>query len=131
MIDHLNAIVLPVRDVKACAHFYRDKLGLELTELHEEDAYLTIGGGSPVLALKSLALSAREISEGRIKPDEDPVKRTQLVVFVGDVDAEYADLLGKGVRFVKAPTTQEGGWRTAHFEDPEGNLWEVSQRPKR
>ena len=131
MIDHLNAVVLAVKDVKGCAHFYRDKLGLRLDELLEEEAYLSIGPGAPVLALKSVRLVSREISESRIRPEEEAVQRTQLVVFVADVDTEHSALLKKGVRFVDLPTTKPDGWRTVHFEDPSGNLWELSQRPKR
>lgn len=132
MIDRIDAIVLPVKDVEACAAFYRDKLGFRLDEIHEEEAYLSLGKpGTPVLALKSVALAAKEVSAAKIRPGEETVKRDQLVVFVDDVDAEHRSLLEKGVRFVNKPTTKDDGWRTAHFEDPDGNLWEISQRPKR
>lgn len=132
MIDHLNAVVLPVKDVKACAFFYRDKLGLSLDELQEEEAYLTMGAQkAPVIALKSLAMSAREVTAEKIKPEQEPVKRVQLVVFVPDIVAEKAALEAKGVKFFDAVSGEEGEWRTAHFEDPEGNIWEIAQRPKR
>ena len=131
MIDHINAIVLAVRDVEKCALFYRDKLGFNLDQLERDEAYLTIGsGGGIVLALKSLDLLAKEISTERIRPQQEGIKRTHCVVFVADLDAEYRDLSGKGVHFVDPPKTQAGGWRNAHFEDPEGNLWEISQRPR-
>lgn len=121
MIDRVNAIVLVVGDVEKCAVFYRDKLGFDLMQLERDEAYLRIGsGGGVVLALKSFDLAGKEISPERIKPGELGVKTTHCVAFVGDVDAEYRDLLGKGVHFVNAPKTLEGGWRTAHFEDPEG-----------
>jgi predicted enzyme related to lactoylglutathione lyase len=131
MIDHINALVLPVRDVKACAVFYRDRVGFNLDQLDDEEGYLTIGGGI-VLAIKSIDLVAKQISQERIRPQEkEGIKRTHFVVFVNNVDDEYRELTKKGVRFVKAPTTQPDGWRTAHFEDPENNLWEISQRPKK
>ncbi len=131
MIDHLNAFVLVVREVEKCALFYRDKLGFDLTQLEREEAYLRMGSESGiVLALKSLELAAREISEARIRPTQESFERNHFVVFVPDLDAEYNDLLGKGVHFVNPPKSQEGGWRTAHFEDPAGNLWEIAQRPK-
>ncbi|MDG6909803.1 MAG: VOC family protein [Nitrososphaerota archaeon] len=123
--------MLAVEDVGGCATFYRDKLGFHLDEMHDEDAYLSFGPGAPVLALKTIALAAKEVSESVIRPNEEAIKRTQLVVFVSDVDAEYAELRRKGARFVNSPSTKEGGWRTAHFVDPEGNLWEISQRPRR
>jgi catechol 2,3-dioxygenase-like lactoylglutathione lyase family enzyme len=131
MIDHINAIVLAVRDVEKCALFYRDKLTFNLEQLERDEAYLTIGpGGGIVLALKSLDLLAGQISEERIKPRQESLKRTHCVVFVTDLDAEYNDLLQKGVHFLSSPRTQEGGWRTAHFEDPENNFWEIAQHPR-
>ncbi|MDG6994724.1 MAG: VOC family protein [Nitrososphaerota archaeon] len=36
------------------------------------------------------------------------------------------DLKSKGVHFIKPPTTHPWGQRIAYFEDPEGNLWEIS-----
>ncbi len=132
MISHINAIVFVVRDVNKCALFYRDKLGFSLDQLERDEAYLTIDtGGGPVLALKSLELAAQQISQDRIKPQQESLKRNHCVVFVPDLDAEYKELLGKGVAFISAPKSQEGGWQTAHFEDPDGNLWELAQRPKR
>jgi catechol 2,3-dioxygenase-like lactoylglutathione lyase family enzyme len=121
---------LAVRDVEKCALFYRDKLGFGLDQLERDEAYLTMGSsGGIVLALKSVDLVAEQISQDRIKPRQESVKRNHFVVFVTDVDVEYNDLLGKGVYFVNPPKSQEGGWRTAHFEDPDGNLWEIAQRP--
>ena len=35
---------------------------------------------------------------------------------VTDIDAEYRDLLDKGVHFVHSPKSLEGGRRTAHFQ---------------
>jgi lactoylglutathione lyase len=132
LIDHINAIVLPVRDVKTCASFYQDKLGFSLGELENDEAYLTFGDkGGIVIALKSLDLVTKEISEERIRPSEESVKRTHLVVFVSDVDKEYEELKEKGVHFVNSPSTKADGWRTAHFEDPESNLWEIAQGPKK
>jgi catechol 2,3-dioxygenase-like lactoylglutathione lyase family enzyme len=82
-----------------------------------------------VLAIKSLELAAQEISEERIRPTQKSFERNHFVVFVTDIDAEYHDLLDKGVHFVDSPKSLEGGWHTAHFEDPDGNLWEIAQRP--
>ncbi len=130
MINRINALVLVVRDVENCALFYRDKLGFNLDQLERDEAYLTVGsGGGIVLALKSLDLAAKQISPERIRPQQETVKRTHCVVFVTDVDAEYSDLSRKGVHFLNPPKTLPDGWRTAHFEDPDENLWEIAQRP--
>ncbi len=130
MIDHINAIVFAVRDVEKCAVFYRDKLGFSLDQLEQDEAYLTLGSsGGIVLALKSMDLVAEQISQDLIRPQQETVKANHCVVFVTDLDGEYNDLLRKGVHFINPPRSQEGGWLTAHFEDPDGNLWEIAQRP--
>ncbi len=130
MINRINAIVLVVRDVENCALFYRDKLGFNLDQLEPDEAYLTIGsGGGVVLALKSLDLAAKQISPEWTSRRQDSVKRNHCVVFVTDVDAEYSDLSRKGVHFLNPPKTLPDGWRIAHFEDPDENLWELAQRP--
>ncbi len=53
--------------------------------------------------------------------------RGLLAAGVADVDAAYEELKGKGVTLVRPPTHQRWGLRTAHFADPEGNLWEINQ----
>jgi catechol 2,3-dioxygenase-like lactoylglutathione lyase family enzyme len=129
VIERINAIVVPVRDVRTCALFYSEKLGFTLDQLENQEAYLTLPGKGTVLALKSMEFLAKEISQEKIGPGERSFNRTHCVTFVDNVDKEFEDLSRKGVHFVKAPETREGGWRTAHVEDPEGNLWEISQRP--
>jgi uncharacterized glyoxalase superfamily protein PhnB len=39
----------------------------------------------------------------------------------------FEDLKAKGVTFVQPPTDKWWGRRMAHFTDPEGNLWEITQ----
>jgi uncharacterized glyoxalase superfamily protein PhnB len=59
--------------------------------------------------------------------ERPPGARSQLVAFVEDVDAIYADLVAQGVEFVREPTDRAWGLRTAHFKDPDGNIWEIAQ----
>src|SRR5947209_613911 len=56
--------------------------------------------------------------------------RVLLAAGVEDVDAAYQTLSAKGVRFLRPPTDQPWGLRTAYFADPEGNLWEINQPVK-
>ena len=53
--------------------------------------------------------------------------RMLLAAGVEDVDSAYAALSARGVTFLRPPTNQPWGLRTAHFTDPEGNLWEINQ----
>jgi lactoylglutathione lyase len=134
MIDHVNALVLPVRDVEKSAAFYRDKLGFTLMNINAENAFLRIGEkgakGSIDLALLSMNKVAEQITPEQVRPAEESIHRTFFAVFLDNVDREYEELTKKGVHFVKPPTTQPWGQRIAYFEDPEGNLWEISHFPK-
>jgi len=128
MIDHVNALVLPVRDVEKCAAFYHERLGFELNFKDDSSAFFSIDGkkGGLVLGLISVTNVAELISEKQVRPTEEAIHRTYYAVFVEDVDREYEELRAKGVSFVKPPTTHPWGQRIAYFEDPEGNLWEIS-----
>jgi catechol 2,3-dioxygenase-like lactoylglutathione lyase family enzyme len=131
-IDHLNAYALTVRDVKRCAEFYRDALGLELKHLSDTFAYLKFkSNDGPGIALVSAEGLAKEIPRERIRPDEQPLQRNYFAVFLEDADRAYEELRQKGVRFVQPPATRPDGQRFAFFEDPEGNLWEISHFPKK
>jgi lactoylglutathione lyase len=127
MIDHLNAYVLPVRDFEKSISFYRDVLGLQMKDKQDDFAYLVFEKMTgPGIGLLKIESASKLISEAQVRPNEDTIHRTYFAVFVEDVDKEYRELEAKGVHFVKAPTTQPWGQRIAYFEDPEGNLWEIS-----
>lgn len=132
MIDHLNAFALTVRDVRKCAEFYRDKIGLTVSEINDEEAYLKFPvKGSPVLAIIGARGLAKELPPDRIRPDQSPLVRNYFAVFLEDADKEYETLRQKGVKFLQPPATRPSGQRYAFFEDPEGNLWEISHFPKK
>jgi lactoylglutathione lyase len=131
MIDHVNAYALTVRDVRKCAAFYRDQLGLKLMELQDGFAYLKFGDSPAAgVALISAAGLAEEIPKDRVRPDESPLQRNYFAVFLDDADRAYEELRSRGVRFLQPPATRPNGQRFAFFEDPEGNLWEISHFPK-
>lgn len=132
MIDHLNAYALTVSDIRTCAGFYQKKIGLELKELDDSFAYLTFPGmARPGVALVSQEGFGQELSEKQVRPGERMAFRGYFAVFVEDADRVYEELKAKGVPFVKPPATRPNGQRYAYFEDPEGNLWEISHFPKR
>ena len=127
MIDHVNAYALAVRDLEKSVSFYRDKLGFKLENKEPDFAYLVFGSrGHPGLALISIESAAKLISDKQIRPKEETIHRNYFAVFLEDVDKEYEELKSKGVHFVKPPMTFPWGQRIAYFEDPEGNLWEIS-----
>ncbi len=132
MIDHLNAYALAVHDVRKCADFYQKQIGLELQDLQDDFAYLTFPGmAKPGLALVSQRGVAQELTDGQVRPGQKMAYRGYFAVFVENADGLYEELQAKGVHFVKPPTTRPDGQRYAYFEDPEGNLWEISHFPKK
>ncbi len=132
MIDHLNAYAIAVRDVRACAAFYRDTLGFQQKELSDEFAYLTFGPkGTAGLALVGERGLEPELASKEKHMVLGGLSRGYFAIFLEDADREYEELRRKGVHFVTPPTTRPSGQRYAFFEDPEGNLWEISHFTKK
>jgi len=125
MIHRIDATVLFVRDLARCTTFYRDTLGLQVTNsdpnsltFQMENQYLLLLEVSAAADLIRSEVNALSIEGG---------PRVLLAAGVEDVDAAYEALVAKGVTFLRPPTNQPWGLRTAHFADPEGNLWEINQ----
>jgi lactoylglutathione lyase len=125
MLQKVIATVLFVRDLSKCTTFYRDTLGLELKDSDPEGATFALGDLYVILLQASAAadLLGKEASE--LSLEGGP--RGLLAAGVEKVDAVYETLKAKGVTFLRPPTNQPWGLRTAHFADPEGNVWEINQ----
>jgi lactoylglutathione lyase len=123
MINKINAIVLFVRNFDACVKFYRDTLGF--TVKHFNTGFLSFELAGQELALVDLATGSQIIGETALEPHKKGVQRVLLATFLDDTDEAYETLKARGVEFMKAPTTQHWGQRTAYFKDPEGNIWEI------
>lgn len=121
MIGNIHATVLFVRDLPGCTAFYRDTLGFSV---QHTDATSVWFGDQQILLLQWSA-AAELVGEETLSQSEG-CRRVLLCAEVDDVDEAHARLEAKGVVFVKPPTSQPWGLRTAHFRDPEGNLWEIA-----
>jgi predicted enzyme related to lactoylglutathione lyase len=111
-----------VKDIQKAKDFYRQKLGLEVTEVPE---------------MKGL-LNLRVAGSGRIliyqKPDHVPAGFTVLNFAVDNVEKAVDELTKQGVHFEKYEgniKTDEkgiargGGSTIAWFKDPSGNILSV------
>jgi catechol 2,3-dioxygenase-like lactoylglutathione lyase family enzyme len=125
MFHRVAATVLFVRDLARCLTFYRDTLGLQVTESTPERAAFHME--NVYFLLLEVSAAAHMISEeaNALKIEGGP--RVLLAAGVEDVNAAYEALKAKGVTFLRPPTNQPWGLRTAYFADPEGNLWEINQ----
>jgi lactoylglutathione lyase len=127
MITKVNATLLMVKDFEASVKFYRDVLEFKVGT--NEKGFMTFDIGPYVLAILDLSMAAEMISDEAIQPTKQFIPRSLFAVFMEDSDAEYERLKAMGVNFIKPPTTQPWGQRTAYFTDPDGNIWEISHFP--
>jgi catechol 2,3-dioxygenase-like lactoylglutathione lyase family enzyme len=124
-LKRLDVVVLFVADVERATAFYRDTLGLP--QKSQDPASPAFDLDTTLLLLVSIA-DAQDLLSPEVVPLQRPAGATsQLVAFVEDVDAVYADLAARGVAFVRPPIDRAWGLRTAHFADPDGHIWELSQ----
>ncbi len=126
MIHKIEAIVLFVQDLAGCTAFYRDTFKLQYKGSDANSANFLLQDGLYLILLSpsgAAGLLDTEVNELKIGGGS----RGLLAAGVVDVDAAYEELKAKGVTFVRPPTNQPWGLRTAHFADPEGNLWEINQ----
>ncbi|GAA2217735.1 VOC family protein [Micromonospora olivasterospora] len=112
---------IPASDMERAKRFYRDTLGLTISREAEDAVQLESGGAKFFIYPTSNAGKA---------------PHTLAAWFVADLDAEMADLRGRGVTFenydlpglktvngVAEFPTMRGAW----FKDSEGNILGVSQ----
>jgi uncharacterized glyoxalase superfamily protein PhnB len=83
--------------------------------------------GNVYFFLLEVSGAARMVSSEPLELKIEGGPRVLLAAGVEDIDAAYEELSAKGVTFLRPPTDQPWGLRTAYFADPEGNLWEINQ----
>jgi lactoylglutathione lyase len=123
MIRKVVAVELFVRDLETCAAFYRDALGLDV-QMRDANSFI-FKIGDVYFFVTNTKFASDLISEGKVEVNLAGGPRGLLAVEVEDVDAAYEAFRAKGVTFLRLPTDQPWGLRTAHFVDPEGNPWEI------
>ena len=128
VIEKIHATLLMVRDFEASVRFYRDVLEFKVGDT--DTGFMTFDIGDQTLAILDLSLAAKMISEEAVQPEKEFIPRSLFAIFLDDADAVYEALKARGVHFIKPPTTQPWGQRTAYFTDPDGNIWEISHFPQ-
>lgn len=109
------------KNAEAAKEFYRDVLGLSLTE--DSPFALAFDANGTMLRIQKF-------------PDHVPPKTTVLGWHVEDIDAKITILTQRGVRFEHYPglaQDQRGVWKSpsgaeiAWFKDPDGNTLSLTQ----
>ena len=125
MLHKVIAVVVFVRDLDRCTAFYRDTLGLEMSGGDAVSANFKLENTQ--VHLLAVSAAADLLGKEANTPKLEGGPRGLLAASVEDVDAAYETLKARGVTFLTPPTDRFWGLRTAHFADPEGNLWEIHQ----
>src|SRR5512137_1711399 len=127
MKQSLAQIAIVVRDYDEAIRFYCDILHftlLEDTKLSETKRWVRVAPpGSDGCGLL-LARAASPEQESRI--GNQAGGRVFLFLHTDDFDRDYQNLLDKGVRIVREPSTEPYG-KVAVFADLYGNLWDLIQ----
>jgi catechol 2,3-dioxygenase-like lactoylglutathione lyase family enzyme len=121
----LGPPVLFVEDLERSKAFYTDVLGLSVGNEDSTSAGMVLGDDMILLVTVD---SARDMLIGETPGTprgNDPT--LQFCLFVDNVDAWFERLSAMGVDFFIEPMDRYWGRRTAHFRDPDGFLWEISQ----
>jgi catechol 2,3-dioxygenase-like lactoylglutathione lyase family enzyme len=126
MIKKAETIALFVQDLDRCTAFYRDILAIPFKGSDPGLAAFDLPGGI-MLVLLSPEGAAEVLGTEVAAPKLAGEPRGYVAMSVENVDGSYADLKAKGVTFVQLPTDKPWGLRMAHFTDPEGNIWEITQ----
>ena len=123
LADRPLTAFVPVRDLPAAQRFYRDVLGLRVTEQGPYAAVLDAGG--TVLRLTPV---------GELRPQPFTIAGW----LVPDIEEAIDALAGRGVTFVhyegmdqdaRGVWTTPGGDQVAWFTDPDGNTLSLTSRP--
>ena len=121
--------LLVVTDLARSVAWYRDVLGAEvLGEYGGTSAVLRfvgswlliVTGGEPTADKPTVAMAA---------PADPDRASAELIVAVPDCRAAHAELVSRGAIFLAEPV--EYAWEIrAFFRDPDGHLFEISQRKR-
>jgi catechol 2,3-dioxygenase-like lactoylglutathione lyase family enzyme len=119
--------LLVVADIERSTAWYRDVLGAEVVNEYGGTSavlrfvgawLLLVTGGEPTADKPTVTMA----------PPSDPDRAsTELIIAVTDCRAAHAALAARGAEFLADPV--EYPWEVrAFFRDPDGHLFEISQR---
>jgi catechol 2,3-dioxygenase-like lactoylglutathione lyase family enzyme len=115
-------IALRTPNYAAMEEFYTETLGLRVVQRWDDvnNIFIDIGG-------TTIELSGRDEATAGVKPSGG---WDHIAFHVESVDEVYAELTAKGVPFTVEPRNFKNV-RIAFFTDPDGNLLELFEEPRK
>lgn len=122
MFNKLFAVCLLVDDFDKSFSFYKDTLGLEVSSTEGKFANFKLEGTELAIFEKEAAIAM--FPAKYMKPSGGFLIGFQ----VNDLAEECTKLEKKGVQMFEGPKETAWGQKVAYFNDPDGNIWEISQK---
>ena len=120
----ISAITLFVEDLATSKAFYQSAFGLPV--VYEDPNSAVFQFGESVINLLDINEAPGLIDPAQVA-SRDAGHRFQFTLAVDDVDATVSELRARGVEILNGPIDRPWGIRTASFEDPAGNIWEIAK----
>lgn len=124
---------LNVQDYMACKQFYQNVLGLKVCYANDSEEYAELETGETKITLLNRARLKEYIGSETTATYDPYAAKVVLTFMVTNLDEAVAHLKAKGVDLVSNPWQRpedelmQGGFLTASFRDPDGNLIEFEQ----
>jgi lactoylglutathione lyase len=124
VITGVSKVVVPVDDQETAKQFWTDTMGFELVtdQTYGAERWIEV---TPPDRHVVLVLSPRE-GAPRHEPGNESLPHSDVFFTCEDIEATYAELAGRGVKFPLPPARQHFGW-WALFEDPDGTRYALGQ----
>lgn len=121
----VNTIMLGVEDLGRAKAFYAGGLGCEVVQDYKGFVNLSLGAGSPTLALYEREDAARDAGVSPEGSGFSGVSFHYITDARDTVDEVIAKAHAAGGTVAKAATEVSWGYY-GYFADPDGNLWKVA-----
>ncbi len=122
-MNRLTAIILRVDDLEVSELFYRDALGIDLQRSQHDDGDPWIGG---VHAAHSWSDGAFMHFALYPAGDARPSTNTQIAFAVESLDVAHRRAVDAGAPVIHDQRDEPWG-RSARYQDPDGNVVELTQ----
>lgn len=126
MAVQVTAIMLGVKDLARAKKFYAEGLGCAIDKDYPGFVSLSLGEGSPSLALYEWEAAARDAG---VSPEGSGFRGVSFHYILPSseaVDQVMGTAAAAGGTVVKQPAASQWGGYFGYFSDPDGHLWKVA-----
>lgn len=114
------APILRVRDVRAAADYYRDKLGFECPETSISDGVGAEGALYAIVRRQGVAIHLGRARRGHEIDPGRPPNALGAYLYVPEVEPVFEELSARGAEIVREPHTAPWGFREVIVRDLDG-----------